>query len=681
MSTPLKIYLADLFHDYRPNHICLPLGIGFVGQHLVDNFGTDVSVQLFKSPEHLLEATREQQPDLVGFSNYSWNQEINAFVQSRIAAENPDTVIIEGGPHIRTDRDGITQHLRNKPLVNYYTMFEGEIPTASLVRQMLGKGRSFKQDECGSDIEGIAFLQNNELSYTHRTPHKDELQNISSPYLSGMLDQFLKHPHYLPLLETNRGCPFACTFCAWGVSALNKVKKFDTEQVKDEIRYVGERSESTIWYLTDANFGMLPRDVDIARTIRETHDKSPYVRYIFVNWAKNSSRYTTEIAHTLSGICDPLVAVQTTDPEVLKSIKRDNIKMSTITDLVSQFKSDGIATTTDVLAGLPGETLESHFQTLRDVFSIGFQFFNIGQIRMLPGSEMESEEDRERFQLKTKFRFIPGFMGIYDGEPVCEYEESIVASNSMTTEDMATLRMVHFLAWSMWNSNLAQPLLRYMFLEEGINPLDAISSIATQTSDPVVTDLIERYKSDARNEWFESAEDLIKSFKENSNRHLNEESLKLNLNYLAQILLDKSLAERMLHVIASKSSSPAARALVDFCIERVCFIEGRTRSKSVVVPDEVIAALTKVYPAVSAESGNLCEFTVTEKDFNALQYELDRFAFTTDPVRGLTLALQTCGTRMTYDFVFDADTETTGTGKFSSTFDYADQFNELQREE
>ena len=108
-----------------------------------------------------------------------------------------------------------------------------------------------------------------------------------------------------------------------------------------------------------------------------------------------------EIQHILSGITDPLVAVQSTDAFVLKNIKRDNIKMETITDLVDQGRKDSISMTTDVLSGLAGETLESHLNTLRDVFSIGFDSFNVGQIRMLPGSEMETDEYREKYGLKT----------------------------------------------------------------------------------------------------------------------------------------------------------------------------------------------------------------------------------------------------------------------------------------
>ena len=45
---------------------------------------------------------------------------------------------------------------------------------------------------------------------------------------------------------------------------------------------------------------------------------------------------------------------------------------------------------------------------------------------------METVEARKKYGLKTKFRYIAGFMGIYNNDPVCEFEESIVETNTMS---------------------------------------------------------------------------------------------------------------------------------------------------------------------------------------------------------------------------------------------------------
>jgi len=68
-------------------------------------------------------------------------------------------------------------------------------------------------------------------------------------------------PLQLAVFETNRGCPFRCTYCYW--AAYNaKVHKFSANRVFDEYMVVRNRSRSSIcrrqlWHME--------RDVDIAR--------------------------------------------------------------------------------------------------------------------------------------------------------------------------------------------------------------------------------------------------------------------------------------------------------------------------------------------------------------------------------------------------------------------------------
>ena len=50
-----------------------------------------------------------------------------------------------------------------------------------------------------------------------------DLSQIPSPYLSNRLDEFLDGK-LLPITQTNRGCPFTCTFCTEGQGYWTKVK-------------------------------------------------------------------------------------------------------------------------------------------------------------------------------------------------------------------------------------------------------------------------------------------------------------------------------------------------------------------------------------------------------------------------------------------------------------------------
>lgn len=668
----LKIYLCDLNHDFRPNHFCAPLNVGFVAAAIKAEFGSALNIRLFKSPTRLADVLKsEAPPHIIGLSNYSWNQELNRFFERWIGEEHPETVIVQGGPHIRIDEKGIAAHLRAHPQVDYYAMFEGEFSMAELLREFLSQGLR-KRNQMFRTISGIARLDGDTLHYAPRETRKGDLDVLPSPYLNGMMDEFITEPMYMPILETNRGCPFACTFCAWGVSVLNKVRKFSLERVVAEIDYLAERSPATQWYFSDANFGMFERDIEIAHALRRAADSNPNLRGFAINWAKNSSRHCTEIARILSGVCDPLVAVQSTDPDVLRYIKRDNIRMTTATDLVEQARKDGIPMTTDVLVGLPGETLESHLRTLRDVFAIGFESFNVGPIRLLPGSEMETEEQRERYGIQSRFRLIDGFYGVYNGVPVAEYEESVVSTATLSREEMFDVRLIHFLTWAFWNSGLAQPLLRYMYLAENINPLDGILSLSKPDVPAEVAAFIAEYKADVLTEWFDTAEEALSYAHSNIDEIVSKGSRKYNLKYLARLLLDSELSQTMLHIIAGRSSSPVAQELAEFSFERAIFFDSFKTRKSRKISRELATAIQTIYPACAKIESEECSFSLSEKMQRVISVDLERYGFSENKTQAIALSLQNFGTKMFYDLSFGSEYVFEETS-FPDSFDYADQ--------
>ena len=186
---------------------------------------------------------------------------------------SPETVLVSGGPHIRTDEAGIRNYLNDHRVIDYYVMFEGEWPLGFLVGMMLERGAKLKPADLDITIPGVAFLKDEKLFYEPYSSKKGDLDKIPSPYLSGRLDEFLADDAYQPLLETNRGCPFACTFYAWGISALNKVRRFQTDRLIKEINYISSRTNSTYWQFTDANFGMYERDIEIAKAIKAASQK------------------------------------------------------------------------------------------------------------------------------------------------------------------------------------------------------------------------------------------------------------------------------------------------------------------------------------------------------------------------------------------------------------------------
>ena len=76
-----KIYFADLIHNGTIQSIdTFPLGIGFVASYL-KSIHPDIEIKMFKLPQELNEALKEEMPTMMCFSNFTWN--LNLSIETR----------------------------------------------------------------------------------------------------------------------------------------------------------------------------------------------------------------------------------------------------------------------------------------------------------------------------------------------------------------------------------------------------------------------------------------------------------------------------------------------------------------------------------------------------------------------------------------------------------------------
>lgn len=75
----ILVYLADLAHDYFKVNQYTPTGIGYLAAYSKDKLGNKVEFKLFKSINKLFDAYEKEKPDIVGFSNYTWNVALSKF--------------------------------------------------------------------------------------------------------------------------------------------------------------------------------------------------------------------------------------------------------------------------------------------------------------------------------------------------------------------------------------------------------------------------------------------------------------------------------------------------------------------------------------------------------------------------------------------------------------------------
>jgi len=552
----LKVFFGDLVHTWEKVSVwTIPINIGFVGGFARQELGDDIDLHLFKCPEEMIEAIRAEKPDVVGLSYYVWNLNLNKLV-CRIAREvNPDVLITGGGPlftDLNYNTDFTRKFFTEHGDLDAYVINQGERPTVELLSRFLESDRDtarFRTLEVdGCMVNDLAASGTVRIS--DPIPGFDDLDRIPSPYLSGLLDHFFDGP-YLPLLETNRSCPYRCAYCAWGIGS-NKLSTFSLERVFAEIDYIGSHVKKYGTMMTcDANFGILDRDVEIAEKIYETHEKYGFPTFINVQWNKSNPDRIFRVAKAFNGIASVGSSRQSLHDPTLEAIGRKNLPIDEVTSILNKLK---VPLFTELILGLPHETKESHLDANRKLMDWGYEINNYN-LHMLPGTRMDGDDYRTRFVRKTGWRLHDNAWGVYDGQTVMEGQEVVLETSSMTISELRSFRFLHFLFQFMWGKEWYRIFLIFM-KNLGMHPVDFMEAVGeySLTDTGEIGAMRARFAADHDLENFESAQDLYEywSQDEHFERLRSGDYGKLNMQYTYEVLLDSHDAfNDLLYSIAS----------------------------------------------------------------------------------------------------------------------------------
>ncbi len=455
-----KIYFADLTHTAQGiSASTFPLGVSFVVSYAKQELGANYEFSLFKFPKDLSDALNKEMPIMLCFSNYSWNFELSYQIATLAKARNPELVVVFGGPNFPMVDDEKTEFLNSRPSIDFYIQLEGELGFVDLVKKLELKGFN-KQDLISNNeqVTNTVYLNSGNLISGHTERIKD-ISVIPSPYLTGILDDFFQHP-LQPMLETTRGCPFSCTFCSDGVSIKNKVTRFSHERTRAELEYIATRVKNVDEIIiTDLNFAMYEEDIITAKILAEIREKYNWPILVLASAGKNRPLRTIEAAGILKGSWTLGASLQSTDPDVLKAIKRSNISSQAYKELIDYSNSlKNCKSHSEIILGLPADTKQKHFESLRFGVEHRVTHLRMFQAMLLRGTDMATKATRERYGLVTKFRTIPGCVGIYNmfgqDHPISEIEEIIVGSNTLPFDDYLECRLMNLIVETFFNNAL-----------------------------------------------------------------------------------------------------------------------------------------------------------------------------------------------------------------------------------
>jgi len=413
---------------YLPYSVGILWSYALTNEFIKDNLQLDKLVYKREPIEEL--AHHLATNDIVAFSTYVWNRNYNFKLAQRVKELNPNVFILFGGPEPPITNPEVFSEVM--PFCDVIIKGEGEYIFSSLIEKWL-------RNEDWKSNTGLLINNNGKCINTGAGERINDLDSVPSPYLSGVFDSILSlEKEWNAVIETNRGCPYKCTFCDWGSLTYSKIKKFNLTRVFHEIEWM---SKNKIGYMdvADANFGIfIDRDNLIVDKLIEVQTKNGYPYRTGWSWAKNQQSEVVQIAkkliksgHFNNGLT---ISLQSMDENTLNTIKRNNMGINKINEIFAECRKDGVPLNVELILGLPGETLQTWENTMYGVFEVGqHDSVEVWQAQILENAEMNLSQ-RLLYNIRGQ-KVLDYFPNGIDNEAP-EYSEIVTETSTMNLNDM-----------------------------------------------------------------------------------------------------------------------------------------------------------------------------------------------------------------------------------------------------
>jgi len=328
----------------------------------------------------LLQAILDHDPDLLGFSLYTWNVNRSLDLAAQAKANRPGLRVLVGGPEVAPDNPTVVAH----PAPDFAIFGEGEFTFVDLLHYLLDE-----QPE-RSAIPGLGWRDpTGRWHWPRPRPRLLDLDAIPSPYLTGLLDA---HTANFFLLETSRWCPFGCTFCYYGKEkpAAGAYPQFSLERILAELAWAREHGLTRI-HLIDATFNLLPNFTQIGQAIAAINADGRLSLYAELRAEHLDAEQVALLA--AAGFRTVEVGLQSATPAVLRAVRRPT-HLEKFRRGVRLLRDQGIEVFIDLILGLPEETPETFRATLDWLEANDLRPFDVFTLQLLPNTQLRAEATR-----------------------------------------------------------------------------------------------------------------------------------------------------------------------------------------------------------------------------------------------------------------------------------------------
>lgn len=314
---------------------------------------------LGQRPLDVVEALLAEHPTIVGIGVYIWNVAELRQVVALLRAVAPEVTVVVGGPEVSFEIDA-QPWLAD---VDYVVRGEGDLAFASLCRRLVEGRRPLVRIIDGG------------------TPPVDELQLPYALYDEEDL------AHRVVYVEASRGCPYRCEFC---LSSLDqKVRAFELETLLRAFDDLLDRGCRRFKFV-DRTFNLnMKRSAAILEHFLDWLGAHPAER-LFLHFEMVPDRLPEGLRGLLqrfpAGAVQLEVGIQSFDPEVGARIQRRQDTARTLDNLAFLREHTGVHLHTDLIIGLPGESVASFGAGLDRLIDAGVQEVQVGVLKRLRGT-------------------------------------------------------------------------------------------------------------------------------------------------------------------------------------------------------------------------------------------------------------------------------------------------------
>lgn len=297
-------------------------------------------------------------PSIIGFGVYIWNVQQTLAVIQRLKAERPSVKIILGGPEVsyETDEQEIVR------LADYVITGWGDISFARLCRALLAGPRPLSKVMAGE---------------------QPPLAQIELPYREYSADDLA---HRLLYVEASRGCPFKCEFC---LSALDKTAwAFDLERFLGELAGLHERGARHFKFV-DRTFNLkVDTSLRILQFFLDRLNAPGGALFLHFELVPDHlpDALKEMIARFPPGVLQFEVGIQSFNVDVQQRISRRQDNARSEENLRWLLQESHAHLHTDLIFGLPGETLDSFATGFDRLHALQPHEIQLGILKRLRGT-------------------------------------------------------------------------------------------------------------------------------------------------------------------------------------------------------------------------------------------------------------------------------------------------------